>query len=186
MVNRKLIVVNKCPPSLGGQQTHESVCYVIAISVSISNVVLETKLAASFTSSLLGLIAGLSAGSLIAMVVVVSFVIYCVIKWKRRSVSSSASNKCRGNSNVMEELDNITHNSAYGQVKDFELAQDGGVVYETIKDNCIYESRPMRRMVLSNTRHHAMRILTKSSHGIELLQRNMFKKIFFINRTIVF
>ena len=81
----------------------------------------------------------MSAGSLIVMVVVVSFVTYCVIKWKRRSASSSACNMYRGNSNLMEELDNITHNCAYGQVKDSELAQDGGVVYETIKDNCLYE-----------------------------------------------
>ena len=118
---------------------YESVCYVIAISVSISCVVLETKLSTSFTSSLLGLIVGVSAGSLIVMVVVVSFVTYCVIKWKRRSVSSSASNMFRGNSNQMEEIDTIAHNSAYGQVKDSQLAQDGGVVYETIKDNCLYE-----------------------------------------------
>ena len=39
----------------------------------------------------------------------------------------------------MEELDNITHNNAYGQVKDSQVAQDGGVVYETMKDNCLYE-----------------------------------------------
>ena len=118
---------------------HESVCYVIAISVSISYVVLETKLATSFTFSLLGLIVGLSAGSLIVMVVVVSFVTYGVIKWKRRSVSSSASNKCRGKSNVMEELDNITYTCAYEQVKESQLAQDGSVVYETIEDNYLYE-----------------------------------------------
>ena len=102
---------------------------------------LETKLATSLTSSLLGLIVGVSAGSLIVMVVVVSFITYRVIKWKRRSASSSASNKCRIISNRLEELDNITHNCAYGQVKETQLAQDGDVVYETIKDNCLYETQ---------------------------------------------
>ena len=47
-------------------------------------------------------------------------------------------------------------------------------------------TRPVRHMVLSNTTHHAMKILTKLSQGIELLQRNMLKEMNFINRTIVF
>ena len=51
-----------------------------------------------------------------------------------------ARNKYGGSSNPTKELDiNITHNSAYGQVKESQLAQDESVVYETIKDNCLYE-----------------------------------------------
>ena len=71
----------------------------------------------------------MSVGSLIALVVLVSLSIYYVIKMRRRSAASSARNKCRGNSNRIEDLDIITHNSAYGQVKESQLVQNGGVVY---------------------------------------------------------
>ena len=96
-------------------------------------------LSASSNIALLGLIVGVSVGVPIALVAVASLSI-CAIKKNRRSVALSPSNKCRGKSNPMEELDiNITHNSAYGQVKESQLGQDGSVVYETIKDNCLYE-----------------------------------------------
>ena len=85
---------------------------------------------------------------------------------KRRSVASSARNNCRGNSNPIEELDIITHKSVYGQVKESQLAQNEGVVYEQIKDNFLMRSRPMSCMVLCNTTHHAMRILIKPSQGV--------------------
>ena len=80
--------------------------------------------------SLLGLI---SVGSFIVVVAVISVIAYCAIKLKRRSVSSSARSNYRGSMNqtAMEELDiDITHNSAYGQVKEPQQVQDGAVVYE--------------------------------------------------------
>ena len=89
-------------------------------------------------TSTVGLIAGICVVSLIVVVAVASSSLYCVVKMKRRSVSSSA--KGNNNKTAMEELDiNITHNSAYGLVEESQLAQDGGVVYEEIKDNCLYE-----------------------------------------------
>ena len=92
-------------------------------------------------TSTVGLIVGICVVSLIVAVAVASSSLYCVVKMKRRSVSSSA--KGNINQTAMEELDiNITHNSAYGQVKESQLAQDGGVVYEEIKDNCLYEIQP--------------------------------------------
>ena len=88
----------------------------------------------------MGLTVGVSVSILIVMVVVVSLSIYCATKIKRRSVASSARNKYGGSSYPTKELDiNITHNSAYGQVEEFQLAQDESVVYEIIKDNCLYE-----------------------------------------------
>ena len=92
--------------------------------------------------STLGLIVGVSVGSLIVMVVVVSLSIYCTIKMNSRSAASSASSKCRGSSDQMaiekQEI-KITHNSAYEQIKQCQLTQDGDVVYEKIEDNCLYD-----------------------------------------------
>ena len=51
----------------------------------------------------------------------------------------SGRNKYRERSNLTKELDvNITHNSAYGQVKKSKQAQDGSVVYEIIEDTSLY------------------------------------------------
>ena len=79
----------------------------------------------------------MSVSGLIVIVVVVSLsVLYCAIKTKRRS---AVCNSCKRNLNPVEELYEITHNNAYGQVKESPLAQDDSVVYEAIKDNCLYE-----------------------------------------------
>ena len=88
----------------------------------------------------MSLTVGVSVGILIMMVIVVSLSTFCAIKIKRRLVASSARNKYGESSYPTKELDiNITHNSAYGQVKESQLAQDESVVYEIIKDNCLYE-----------------------------------------------
>ena len=92
--------------------------------------------------SALGLIVGIGGGTFIALVAVVSLSIYCATKMNRRSAASSASNKYRERSDqtAMEKQDtNITHNSAYGQIKECQLTQDGDVVYEKIEDNCLYD-----------------------------------------------
>ena len=72
----------------------------------------------------------------------VSLSVYCAIKMNSRSAASSASSKCRGSSDQMaiEKQDtNITRNSAYEQIKQCQLTQDGDVVYEKIEDNCLYD-----------------------------------------------
>ena len=110
----------------------------------------------------------MSVGSLIALVVLVSLSIYCVIKMRRRSAASSARNECRGNCNPMEQLDIITMD------KSKSLSWLKMKVWFTNKSNIIVcmRSRPMSRMVLCNTTNHAMGILKKSSQQLMLQWKN--------------